>query len=227
MDKKCNSRYISFTFASEVFQRDQPHLCRTMKLQNKKGKKLKPTKTLEKALDHEAEVSPSTQVQMMPAMVFKPVPQLYPSNQIMMIHLGPHPGLPRPRTIPPTYPPPPQQYPQWQIPPGFPCEEYIPPPFVHQPQPHVPPNIIYHGQVDGIMLQPPASPPVIHQSPPVPKKPQNKRAKNEPKNDALRDKLSGVETELKTEYKQKAEAAVAMMDLAQCSFSYRGQVIAE
>lgn len=77
------------------------------------------------------------------------------------------------------------------------------------------------------MLQPPASPPVIHQSPPVPKKPQNKRAKNEPKNDALRDKLSGVETELKTEYKQKAEAAVAMMDLAQCSFSYRGQVIAE
>ena len=103
-------------------------------------------------------------------------------------------------------------------------------------QPHVQPSIIYHGSTNAPAPRTVHRPPNVnsqtHQhSPPSPKRKllnPNYSKKSDVKRSLNTSKRhTEVKSELKTEYRHKAEAAVAMMGLAKCSFSYKGKLIAE
>lgn len=220
MDQKCNSRYVSYTFASELFRRDAPELCKSMKLMNKKGRKLKPTKELRNVFDANIKVpppSPPSSPSPPPPRphasetTFKPMPQLHPANQVIMVFI-PHPV--HPVRAPPAYPPPPQQYQQWHLPHAH---DQMPPLLPQYIQPPAQPHIVSYQGGANCQISPPimhqphhGGVPVIHQ--PV-HQPKTQGPKAEPKI-TNSESFGEVATHLKADYHKKAEAAIAMMNLA-------------
>jgi hypothetical protein len=194
-----HKKYTHFVFTSKLFRRDLPELCTLMKLtsrtKKKKQKIVEPPPMPQ--LQHQAPAfAPKFPTLLLVPMIAVPVP----APQVVYISKMQSPQ----RLCPPSYtersyPPPPPHFHQLKNP----HSQVVAP---HHP----PPNLRGLNQ----------PPPNIYQQQASPQERKRKASKVKYQKPKTNPASNGIEA-VKADYQQQAEAAVAMMGLSQCPFTYK------